>query len=238
MALQSSHLKRPIIVAVDGPAGSGKSSICAQVCRDLDWSYVNTGALYRVLALVLAERKVSHENSAELRSVLIEFSSKVKWQHKTGKIFIGEVDYTPLLGSVEAASGASKVAKIPQIREALLPIQRDLSLSAPIGVIVDGRDIGTVVFPDADVKIFMTASIEQRARRRLAQLISDGASSVTLSLADIMKTIGDRDLQDSQRETAPMTMASDSVMFDTSNMDIQESIVALKTLLKTRGLCP
>jgi cytidylate kinase len=121
------------------------------------------------------------------------------------------------------------------VRDALLPIQRRLALSAPRGAIVDGRDIGTVVFPDADMKIFMTASLEQRAARRLKQLEKNGGKS-ELSHSEIMHSIALRDHQDSQRDSAPMKMADDAVLFDTSEMDVLKAINNLKVLIQSRGL--
>lgn len=226
---------RPKIVAVDGPAGSGKSSICATVCRDIGWSYVNTGALYRAIGVMAHDRGVAVVDGAELRSLVDEFCEKAKWHHETEHLYVGDVDMTPRLGSVQAAAGASSVAKMPIVRTALTPLQRRLSLSAPKGAMVDGRDIGTVIFPDADLKIFMTASLEERALRRLKQLEKAGNKS-GLSADDIMQAIASRDIQDSQRDAAPLRQADDAVLFDTSHMDVPEAIASLKQLLKTHGL--
>lgn len=226
---------RPKIVAVDGPAGSGKSSICATVCRDIGWSYVNTGALYRAVGLLAHDRSVALREGAELKELLGDFCRDARWEHASERLYVGSQDMTPRLGSVEAATGASAVAKMPIVREALMPLQRRLSLSAPKGAMVDGRDIGTVIFPDADLKIFMTASLEQRALRRLKQLErSDGPGP--LSAKDIMDSIASRDHQDSQRDTAPMKRAEDAILFDTSDLDVPEAIACLKDLLKTKGL--
>jgi cytidylate kinase len=229
------NMSRPKIVAVDGPAGSGKSSICATVCRDLGWSYVNTGALYRAVGLLALDRGVSMVEGSSFRKLLAEFSEIVRWEHESARLFVGIEDFTPRLNSVEAGNGASAVAKMPMVREALMPLQRKLSLSAPRGAIVDGRDIGTVIFPDADVKIFMTASLEQRAIRRLRQLETSGSSS-DLSHDDIMRAIASRDDQDSQRDSAPMRRADDAILFDTSDMDVEQAIASLKELIRSKGL--
>lgn len=228
-------MTRPKIVAVDGPAGSGKSSICATVCRDLGWSYVNTGALYRAVGLLALDRGVPMFEGPEMRKVLDEFAASARWEHESAKLYVGVDDVTPRLNSVEAGNGASAVAKMPMVRDALLPIQRKLSLSAPKGAIVDGRDIGTVIFPDADLKIFMTASLEQRASRRLKQLEKTGATS-DLSHEDVMRAIALRDDQDSQRDSAPMRRAEDAVLFDTSDMDVVQAIANLKELIRSKGL--
>jgi cytidylate kinase len=226
------NMSRPKIVAVDGPAGSGKSSICATVCQDLGWSYVNTGALYRAVGLMALDRGVKLVEGPELQNLLTEFAEIVQWEHESARLFVGVDDYTPRLGSVEAGNGASLVAKMPMVRDALMPIQRRLSLSAPRGAIVDGRDIGTVIFPDADIKIFMTASLEQRATRRLRQLEKNGPSD--LSHEEIMRAIATRDNQDSQRDSAPLKKAEDAVLFDTSDMDIKQAIANLKKLIQSK----
>ncbi len=228
-------MTRPRIVAVDGPAGSGKSSICATVCKDLGWSYVNTGALYRAIGLLAMDRDVSLVDGPHLKKILDEFSETVRWEHEKAKLYVGMDDFTPRLNSVEAGNSASFVAKMPMVRDALMPLQRKLSLSAPRGAIVDGRDIGTVIFPDADIKIFMTASLEQRARRRLKQLETSGTST-DLSHDDIMRAIALRDDQDSQRDSAPMRKADDAIVFDTSDMDIDQAIARLKDLIRSKGL--
>lgn len=228
-------MTRPKIVAVDGPAGSGKSSICATVCKDLGWSYVNTGALYRAVGLLCLDRGVQLIEGQEIRKILDEFAESVRWEHETARLFVGVDDVTSRLNSVDAGNGASAVAKMPMVREALMPIQRKLSLSAPKGAIVDGRDIGTVIFPDADLKIFMTASLEQRAARRLKQLEKSGAM-LDLSHADVMRAIALRDDQDSQRDSAPMKRADDAILFDTSDLDVAQAIASLKELLRSKGL--
>ncbi|MCX6123566.1 MAG: (d)CMP kinase [Proteobacteria bacterium] len=231
----ASTLPRTKIVAVDGPAGSGKSSICATVCREIGWSYVNTGALYRAVGLMAHDRGVSLNDRPALDQMLAEFCEQTRWEHATERLFVGDHDMTPHLGSVEAASAASLVAKMPSVREALMPLQRKLSLSAPKGAMVDGRDIGTVIFPDADLKIFMTASLEQRAMRRLKQLKKTG-NDTPLSAQDIMESIDSRDRQDADRDTAPMKQAEDAILFDTSELDVLAAISSLKNLLKSKGL--
>jgi cytidylate kinase len=228
-------MTRPKIVAVDGPAGSGKSSICATVCQDLGWSYVNTGALYRAVSLLAHDRGIPLVEGPGIRKILDDFAETVRWEHETARLYVGVEDLTSRLGSVEAGNGASAVAKMQMVRDALMPLQRKLSLSAPRGAIVDGRDIGTVIFPDADMKIFMTASLEQRASRRLKQLEKSGAKS-DLSHEDIMRAIASRDDQDSQRDSAPMRKADDAILFDTSDMDVEQAIASLKNLIRSKGL--
>lgn len=230
------NMTRPKIVAVDGPAGSGKSSICATVCKDLGWSYVNTGALYRAIGLLCLDRGTPFTEGPEMNKLLDDFSEAVRWEHETARLFVGIDDVTSRLNSVEAGNGASAIAKMPMVRQALLPLQRRLSLLAPKGAMVDGRDIGTVVFPDADLKIFMTASLEQRALRRLRQLETSGGSSGDLSHDAVLRAIASRDDQDSQRDSAPLRRAEDAILFDTSDMDIAQAVANLKELLRSKGL--
>jgi cytidylate kinase len=225
---------RPKIVAVDGPAGSGKSSICQLVCRDIGWSYVNTGALYRAIGFLAAERGLVLEESGAFYNLLDEFERDFFWDHSGGQLFFGSRDLTGIIASVEAGNAASAVAKIPHVRERLLPLQRQLALSAQSGVMLDGRDIGTVVFPDADMKIFMTANLEMRATRRLKQLEKSGTTGVELQ--SIIESIAQRDAQDSGRGVAPMKCADNAVVFDTSQFSIVEAVEALKELLRSRNL--
>lgn len=228
-------MARPKIVAVDGPAGSGKSSICSSVCKQLGWSYVNTGALYRAVGLIAHERGLPLLEGQGIQKILDEFSATVRWDHESARLYVGVEDLTDRLESVEAGNGASVVAKMQMVRDALLPIQRRLALSVPRGAIVDGRDIGTVVFPDADMKIFMTASLEQRAARRLKQLETSGIKT-DMSHAEVLRAIASRDDQDSQRNAAPLRKADDAVLFDTSEMDVGEAIASLTSLIRSKGL--
>jgi len=232
--------KRLIIVAVDGPAGSGKSSICAGACRALGWSYVNTGALYRAVGLIAQDRGIDLNNEKAVGTLLERIAPEMRWDHATGRLFVGETDITPRLGSVEAGNGASFIAKQPLVRSLLLPLQRDLVRQARSGggVLVDGRDIGTVVFPDATLKIFMTASLEERARRRLEQLGGAGRSSgsstsvETPTLEHVMREIEKRDMQDAQRDAAPMKKSPDAITFDTSGLKLDAGVAKFIALLR------
>lgn len=228
----NSKKQRPVIVAVDGPAGSGKSTICSVVCKDLGWSYVNTGALYRAVGLIAQDRRVDLQNGQAVGALIEKITPEFHWDHDSGRLFLGSVDLTPRLGTPEAGAAASFVAKQPQVRSNLLPLQRSLSLMASSGAIVDGRDIGTVVFPDADLKVFLTASLEERAKRRWNQF-NDG-STHNLTLAAVMEEIEQRDQQDRARGTAPMRQAEDAVEFDTTGCDLETAVQRFKNLLKEK----
>ena len=136
--------QKPIVVAVDGPAGSGKSTICAAVCKELGWSYVNTGALYRAVGLIAQLRRVDLKNEHAVASLLEQIAPDMRWDHSKGQLWLGDTNLTPQLGSVAAGNAASFVAKQQQVRKLLLPLQRQLTLMAENGALVDGRDIGTV----------------------------------------------------------------------------------------------
>lgn len=230
--IDSQH--RPVIVAVDGPAGSGKSTICAAVAQRLGWSYVNTGALYRAVGLLAHDRRVDLNNEKAVASLLEQVAPHMRWDHAKGQLWLGDQDLTPRLGTALAGNAASFVAKQQAVRRLLLPLQRSLTLMAKDGALVDGRDIGTVVFPDADLKIFMTASLEERARRRLRQLASGAtSSSATTTLDDVMRDIAQRDEQDTARGEAPLRKADDAVEFDTSGFSQEEATSKLAQLIRT-----
>jgi cytidylate kinase len=236
--------KRPIIIAVDGPAGSGKSTICSEVSRKIGWSYVNTGALYRGVGLLARDRGINLEDESAVGAMLGKLAGDIRWDYEKHQLFCGDENLTPRLGSAEAGNAASFIAKQQKVRQLLLPVQRNLALHAPKGAMVDGRDIGTVVFPDADLKIFMTANLEERARRRLLQLENkSGAAPSTNSpsgnnhsLSEVMEDIARRDSQDSKRGEAPLKKADDAVEFDTSAWSQTEVVDALIKIIRDRGL--
>ena len=226
---------RPVIIAIDGPAGSGKSSISAEVAARLGFGYLNTGAIYRAVGLLAVERGIDLSRSDRLAELAAEVTPHLRWRDETRELYFKDRNLTPLLGSEEAGYGASKIATAPTVRTSLLPIQRQLALSASRGALVDGRDIGTVVFPDADLKVFLTASLEARSRRRLRQLGSE-LDQETDRLDAIRDGIAKRDAQDSGREVAPLRQADDAMMLDTSDLTLDETISALLALIRERGL--
>ena len=225
-------LTKPKIVAVDGPAGSGKSSICNQVCRKIGWSYINTGALYRAVGLLALSRNIDLDDSLRLAAMIEEVAPSLSWHADAGELWYKERNLTIEMNTEQAGYAASKVAKLESVRAGLLPVQRQLTLQATRGALVDGRDIGTVVFPDADLKVFVTASLEERSRRRLQQL---GATEEQ-ALDEIRQGIIRRDSRDQGRAAAPLKQASDAVVLDTSELSMEESIEAMIALLNERGL--
>ncbi len=224
------------IVAVDGPAGSGKSSICAQVCQKIGWTYVNTGALYRAVALLGAKAGFDLNDEAILVPLIDRFVGHAVWKPQTQELYFEDQNLTRKLDSVEVGNDASKVAKMPMVREKLLPLQRRLGRESLGGALVDGRDIGTVVFPDADLKIFMTASLEERAQRRLNQLMQTRGPTSSMTLQDIMRDIARRDRQDAERGAAPLKQATDAVLFDTSGLNVEQAVSGMIDLLRRHHL--
>lgn len=225
-------------MAVDGPAGSGKSSICREAGRRLGWGYINTGAIYRALAVLGKQFGIDWNDEIRLAQLGESFMTDLNWDARGDRIFYRGEDISDLLQTSDAGQGASKIAKFALVREKLLPIQRHLAEQTDIGVLVDGRDIGTVVFPQADLKIFMTASLEQRARRRLIQLnrqkINQGNDLPDLE--QIKTDIAKRDFQDQNRGFAPLKAADDALIIDTSDISFDESVEKLVSLIKQKGL--
>jgi cytidylate kinase len=228
---------RPYVVAVDGPAGSGKSSICGLAAARLGWSYLSTGVLYRAVGVIAHQRMIASEDTDSIALLIDELCQHMTWRASESRVMFRGEDISPLLGTNEAGNLASRFAKLSVVRQKLLPLQRKMILSAPVGVIADGRDIGTVVFPDADLKIFMTASIEERAKRRVRQLKSNeslDATEIERIRADIIR----RDHQDEQRGEAPLRKADDAIEFDNSNATIDGSVLSLVELIRSHLRLP
>lgn len=191
-----------MIIAIDGPSGSGKSSIAKIISKKLNIQHLDTGAMYRLLAL-----KLLNENLEYNKSILSELNIKIQ----DNKFFLDDIDVTTKIRDNEVSKKASSVSKIKEVREYMVDLQR--KISGEQDIVLDGRDIGTVVFPNADIKIFLTATIEERAKRRA---IEDNSVSYEKILYDMKK----RDEQDSTRENSPLKIADDAIVIDTTNMDI------------------
>ena len=206
-----------INVAIDGPAGAGKSTIAKAAAKALGYIYVDTGALYRTVALGAVRAGVLESDdgiAALLPSLLVELKFVDGSQH----VYLNGEDVSDLIRTPEISMGASKVSAVPAVRAFLLDLQRDLAKKN--NVIMDGRDIATVVLPNAQVKIFLTATPECRARRRYKELVEKGQ---TVTYEDVLADVNRRDYQDSHREIAPLKPSADSIMADTSELDLQQS---------------
>ncbi|MBQ8348633.1 MAG: (d)CMP kinase [Ruminococcus sp.] len=202
-------------IAIDGPAGAGKSTIAKMVSAKLGYIYVDTGALYRTAALFITENNIPDE---EIEKALESADISLKFIDGTQRVFLGERDVSDFIRTPEISMAASRTSAIPAVRAYLFETQKKIAREN--NVIMDGRDIGTVVLPDADVKIFLTASAEERANRRFKEL-SEKPDCPPYD--DILKDIIQRDYQDMHRETSPLKQADDAVLVDTTKLDLEES---------------
>lgn len=217
-----------VAIALDGPAGAGKSSIAKRAAKALDFIYVDTGALYRTIGLAATRKGVEPKPSAEVEQLLSEITVDLTFNDMREQIVLldGE-DVSGLIRTPEASMMASKISAVPSVRTYLLDLQRNMAKSH--NVIMDGRDIGTVVLPDAKVKIFLTASPEARAQRRYKELCEKG---MDVKYDDILKDVITRDYNDSHRETAPLKPAEGCVMVDTTELDFEQSVEKIISVIK------
>ena len=219
-----------IAIAIDGPAGAGKSSLSKEVAKELSFIYVDTGALYRTIGLAASRRGLKKEDKAEIISMLNDIDVKLSFNDDgTQIVLLNGEDVSSFIRTPEASMFASAVSAIPEVRAFLLDLQRNMAKSD--NVIMDGRDIGTVVLPDAKIKIFLTASPEKRAMRRHKENIEKGIDS---TYEEVLKDVNQRDYQDSHREIAPLKPAEDSVLVDTSDYDFEGSKELLLKVIKER----
>ncbi|MBQ6352205.1 MAG: (d)CMP kinase [Lentisphaeria bacterium] len=214
------------VVAIDGPAGAGKSTVARKLAARLGIAYINTGSLYRALALAAAEQ------SLDLNAPLpADFLAGQHLEFRGETLFLNGRDPGNALRSAECAANASMISKQPAVREFLLPVQRDAARKQ--WIVMEGRDIGTVIFPDAQIKFFVTASLEERAKRRLAQ---QGEVAAGADLASVIADIRRRDEQDSKRDTAPLRPAEDAVMVDTTGSTIEQVVALLASRCHQAGV--
>jgi len=229
-------MSRPIIVALDGPAGAGKSTVAKLVAARVGLSLVDTGAIYRTLALCALRGGVSVDDGPALGGVAATLPARLRFQVQDGqnRVFLDGEDVSTEIRTPAVSAASSSVARHPEVRGALLELQRALGRLGK-GSVLEGRDIGTVVFPDADVKAFVTAAPEERARRRLAELAARGDSADHQTVLD---EIVARDKQDEERPVAPLKAAPDAVRVDTTGKSLDQvtdEIVALVEAALARG---
>lgn len=208
-----------ISVALDGPAGAGKSTIARRSAAELGFVYIDTGAMYRAIGLAVLKNNIDTGDVEAVKAILPDMSLHLAFENGDQHIYLGDEDVSSDIRTEEVSMAASRVSAIPAVRTFLLELQRGFARES--NVIMDGRDIGTVVLPDAQVKIFLTASPEERAKRRTIQLEEKGEKAdYETILADIIK----RDYNDSHRETAPLRPAADSIIVDTTELDLEQSV--------------
>lgn len=212
-------------VAIDGPAGAGKSTIAKLVAKEKGYVYVDTGAMYRGLAIHFLENGIEAEEKEKIAEACKDADVTIRYEDGQQQVYLNGKNITAKLREEAVGNMASKSSAIPEVREKLLELQRELARKED--VIMDGRDIGTCVLPDADVKVFLTASVETRAKRRYDELVEKG---VACDLEEIARDIAERDERDSTREIAPLKQAEDAVLVDSSHMTIEEVVAAIVKL--------
>jgi cytidylate kinase len=215
-------MKTGLIIAIDGPAGAGKSSTSRLLAERLGYRYVDTGALYRAVGLLAWEQGIAPDDSSGLAALCASLTLRFEPDPAGQRLYIGGRDITPEIRRPEISQMASKVSAQPIVREHLLTLQRDLGKDGR--AVLEGRDIGTVVFPDADLKVYLDASPEARSRRRYTELQQKGAST---SLEATRQDMQERDERDSGRAHAPLRAASDAIILDTTGLSLAEVVDAL-----------
>lgn len=212
-------------VAIDGPAGAGKSTIAKLVAKEKGFVYVDTGAMYRGLAIHFLDKGIEAGETDKIIAACKDAEVTIKYENGQQQVYLNDKNITSRLRDEAVGSMASKSSAVPAVRAKLLELQQGLAREQD--VIMDGRDIGTCVLPNADVKVFLTASVETRAKRRYDELVEKG---VPCSLTEIAKDIKERDERDMTREIAPLKQAEDAVLVDSSEMTIEEVVEAIINL--------
>lgn len=213
-------------VAIDGPAGAGKSTIAKLISREMGYIYVDTGAMYRAMAVYFSKNKVNPEDESAINEAVKNVDIKIEYQNGEQQVILNGENVTGLLRTEETGNMASKTSKYKEVRSKLVELQRELAKTTD--VVMDGRDIGTTVLPDAFVKIYLTASSDARAKRRYDELVAKGEQC---DLSAIKEDIEKRDYQDMHREISPLKQAEDAVLLDTSDMNIEQVIAAMRDII-------
>lgn len=214
------------VLTIDGPSGSGKGTLAQRMAEKLGWHYLDSGAIYRVLALAALKHTIDLTDERALAVLAENLNVQFLLAQGQLQVMLEDVDVSLLIRSEQAGNAASKVAALPAVRAALLQRQRDFR-QAP-GLVTDGRDMGTVVFPDAPFKVFLTASVEVRAQRRYKQLKEKGIGS---NLCDLIAEISERDERDTQRQVAPLRPAADAVILDSTQLGIEAVLERVSALI-------
>ncbi len=217
-------------IAIDGPAGAGKSTIAKSVAKKLGWIYVDTGAMYRAIGLAaLRKGIVIKEEIAEIEQLLPEIKLELVYSEGSQRILLNGEDVSEAIRTPEVSVAASDVSAIPAVRKTMLVQQRNIAESQ--NVVMDGRDIGTVVLPDAEMKLFLTASARARAERRCKELLEKGQQ---VEFAQVLQEIEYRDKQDSERTVAPLKQAEDAILVDTTELTLEQSIDTVLSLISEK----
>jgi cytidylate kinase len=222
-------MTRRITVAIDGPVGAGKSTVAKRVAQSLGYALVDSGAMYRSVALLAMENNVSFDDTSRVIPFAHELPISFQLHDGENTIWLGPRDVSLLIRTPEVSRGASQVSRIPEVRAALLGLQRQLAAGG--GVVMEGRDIGTVICPDAEVKFYLTASVEARAKRRYEELLQAGHS---VSLEETAREVEARDHADMTRPIAPLKKADDAILVDASERSADEIVNEMTNTVRQR----
>jgi cytidylate kinase len=219
-----------LVVAIDGPAGAGKSTTARLLAERLDYALLDTGAIYRTLALLARRAQVPWDDGPRVAALAAGLNIRFRLENRVNHVLVNDTDVTPEIRAPEISDGASRVSALPEVRAALLELQR--RLGADGGVVVEGRDIGTVVFPHAGAKFFLTATPAERAHRRAAELRAAGQ---TVDEQAVLAEMVARDDRDTNRAVAPLRKADDAVAIDSSQMSLSEVVDLMLAEVRRRG---
>lgn len=219
---------KQIQIAIDGPASSGKSTVAKIIAKNLGYTYLDTGAMYRAATYLALQHQLTEAESADIVKLLDDYSVSFG-RSESGQqlVFVGDVDVTHPIREHEVTNNVSWVSAIPEVREKLVALQQQIASQG--GIVMDGRDIGTVVLPDAELKIFLVASVDERAERRYKENLQRGISA---DLEVLKKEIADRDYKDSHRSVSPLRPAEDSITFDTTGVSITDVVAFIEKKAK------
>ena len=216
---------KTIQIAIDGPASSGKSTVAKIIAKDFGYTYLDTGAMYRAATYIALKNQISPDEPSQLLELLEQYPISFG-RAETGEqlVFVGDVDVTNPIRENEVTNAVSAFAAIPSVREKLVALQQEIAQQG--GIVMDGRDIGTVVLPKAELKIFLVASVDERAERRYKENLSKG---IETNLETLKEEIAARDYKDSHRETSPLKQAEDAIYLDTTGLSILEVVEKIKS---------
>lgn len=218
-------------ITIDGPAGAGKGFLATELANRLDLLYVDTGAMYRAIALYTIENNIDASNNEQVIDSLKDINIKLSYEEKKLKIYLNNSDVSVKIRTEQVALVAAKVSSIPAVREFMVNIQRNFAKNN--NIVMEGRDIGSIVLPDAELKIFLTGSKEERAKRRMLDLINKGK---VVTLEEVIDLINKRDELDTTREISPLIKTEDMIEIDTTNLDKDGVVKRALELVKEKGL--